>query len=58
MICYLTKQFVVIQIPPRKIKKKQCFIIYERYLMIIIPVLAYNSEHSKVKLEGEETRKS
>ena len=61
MIWYLTKLYVVIQIPSRNVKKAVLHNLCETFDGIInIIFLAYTLEYSKVKkkLERKETQKS
>ena len=54
MICYLTKLYVVIEVPPRNIKKTVLHNLSKAFNhVIIIPFLVYTSEYSKVQLERE-----
>ena len=58
MTYYLTKLYVVIQIPRRNIKKAVLHNSCKTFdNVIIIPFLVYTSEYSTVKLEGKEKRK-
>ena len=52
MICYLTKFYVVIQIPPQNLCKTFDDVI------IIIQFLVCTLQYSKAKLKGKDARKS